>query len=123
MNQAAKIARKIAKIRFRLLGHATIKDIPTDRFNSIIKQLRSEGWQKKYVYRGPDAWLDYGCVKLKKDGVKLIMEWDNWTEGRIEGPKALVHELGARFGLAVVDAWRWSEYDQAIQASELERKS
>ena len=111
------VARKIAKLRFRLLGHATIRDIPTDLFNQIIDTLRADGWRKSYVYRGPDAWLDYGCVKLRKAGLKLIMEWDNWTEGSIEGPKDIVMELGSRFGLDVTDEWRWSEYDQEIDSS------
>ena len=115
------VARKIARLRFRLLGHATIKDIPTQQFNEIIHSLRADGWRTTYVYQGPDAWLDYGCIKLAKDGSRLVLEWDNWTEGSIEGPRDIVAKLGAKLGLAVTDEWRWSEYDRAAASSQREK--
>jgi hypothetical protein len=45
--------------------------------------------------------------------VKLTLEWDNWTEGSIEGTRSIVEQMGLQFQLPVTHAWRWSEYDQA----------
>lgn len=111
MNVLARGLRSIAKARFRLLGLATIKDIPTERFNRIIEELVAVGWRKTYEYAGFDAWIDYGKVELRKGGVRLTMEWDNWTEGSVEGPATVVEALAHDLGLRVTHAWRWSDYD------------
>ena len=108
----ANTLRILAKLRFRLLNLATIKDIPTEQFNEIIKELITLGWKKTYVYDGFDAWIDYGKVKLREKGIKLIFEWDNWTEGSIEGPITVIENLGKENNLKVTHEWRWDEYDQ-----------
>lgn len=66
MNALARILRSLAKIRFRLLGLATIKDIPTARFDCIAKELVAAGWCKTYEYDGFDAWIDYGEIETSK---------------------------------------------------------
>ncbi len=102
----------MSKLRFRLLGLATIKDIPTERFNALLAELLSSGWKETYRYGGFDAWIDYGEVKLRKAGVRLTLEWDNWTEGSIEGPASFVEAFAKERGLAVTHEWRWAEYDE-----------
>jgi len=109
MKLIAKILRKFAKLRFKVLGYATIKDIPTDQFNQIIKTLTSSGWKQTYVYEGVDAWIDYGKVKLKGVKHQLTFEWDNWTEGSIEGPSKEIHKLAISNQLKVSKQWRWEE--------------
>lgn len=106
------LARSLAKLRFRILGLATIKDIPTARFNSVTEQLIAEGWRKTYEYAGVDAWIDYGKITLQKDRVRLTLEWDNWTEGSIEGTASVIERIGTDFDLRVSHEWRWAEYDQ-----------
>ncbi len=105
------VLRALAKARFWLLGLATIKDIPSERFNAIIEELRADGWRLTAQYEGVDAWIDYGSLKMRKGGRRLKFEWDNWTEGSIEGRRTLIEELSRRFQLPVSRAWRWSEYD------------
>ena len=95
------------------MKRATISDIPIGRFEEIRAQLESDGWVKYYEYEGFDAWIDYGCLKLKHGSTRLKMEWDNWTEGSLEGHRDLIEQLGRQFGLPVNDKWRWSDYDQA----------
>lgn len=112
MNPFVHILRSTAKLRFKTLGLSTIKDIPTEQFNALLKSLIDTGWKKTYVYDGFDAWIDYGQIKLKKNGIKLNLEWDNWTEGSVEGPSSFIKELAASHGLYVTDEWRWSEYDE-----------
>ena len=106
--------RFLPKIRFRLLGLATIKDIPTDQFNQIIKSLVQDGWTVESEYSGHDAWIDYGRVKLRRGSQRLEFEWDNWTEGSIEGKPELLGGIASRNGLQVIDECRWSEYDDNV---------
>ena len=108
----ANILRSYAKLRFKILGHATIKEIPTDQFNQLIESLISSGWKKTYVYNGFDAWIDYGKVKLKNNGCRLSFEWDNWTEGSVEGPIQEIQKLAIKNDLKVSNEWRWSEYHE-----------
>jgi hypothetical protein len=112
-NASAWVTRAAAKLRFSLLGLATIKDIPTERFNELIDALTAAGWRKTGEYEGFDAWIDYGRVSLKKGGVKLKLEWDNWAEGSIEGPRSTIEEMARQFDFPVSHAWRWSNYDNA----------
>jgi hypothetical protein len=94
-------------VRFRLLGHASILDIPTAQFRDLIEALTRQGWRKTYEYDGFDAWIDYGKVVLKRGGTALIFEWDNWTEGGIEGPRVALEALADGSSLVVSDRWRW----------------
>jgi hypothetical protein len=112
LNLITRILRGCARLRFKALGHATIKDIPTDQFNNIINKLIDSGWKKTYVYDGFDAWIDYGKVKLKSRRCKLTFEWDNWTEGSIEGPTEIIEILAAENNLQVTNEWRWAVYDE-----------
>ncbi len=111
MDVIAKLLRGFSKWRFRLLGLATIKDIPTDKFNALAGRLIGSGWKKTYEYTGFDAWIDYGRIKLRKDRSKLNLEWDNWTEGSIEGPRPIIEDIAKDAGYPVTYQWRWSEYD------------
>jgi hypothetical protein len=113
MRFLTRLLRSFAKARFRMLGLATIKDIPTDRFNRLVHELVAAGWRKTGEYDGFDAWIDYGRIRLRRGGVRLTLEWDNWTEGSIEGPRSVVKELGREFELPVILRWRWSDYDRA----------
>lgn len=106
------LLRFLSKLRFRMLGLATIKDIPTERFRSLIQELNSNGWRCKYQYDGFDAWIDYGSVKLKKGRLTLHFEWDNWTEGSVEGPRRVIEQLGREYAMPISYEWRWSEYSQ-----------
>lgn len=59
MTPIVTFLRGCAKLKFKILGHATIKDIPTDQFIEIVESLTSSGWQRTYVYNGFGAWIDY----------------------------------------------------------------
>jgi hypothetical protein len=108
MSPLPRYRRTLAKLRFRLLGLATIKDISPERFHALVDELARDGWRKTSEYDGFDAWIDYGQINLKKGVIKLTLEWDNWTEGSIEGPRDVVERLGREFGLPVTNEWRWS---------------
>lgn len=112
MNWLATQIRRITKWQFRLRGLASITSIRTDKFNEFLSVLQDEGWKKTYEYSGFDAWIDYGCVHLKKDGIRLKFEWDNWDEGSVEGQKAVIQSLADRFGYQASLEWRWASWDQ-----------
>lgn len=78
----------------------TLSNIKTDDFKRIVKELRSEGWRKIEEYDNVDAWIDYGLLRLQKDGVILKFEWTNWEEGSAEGPDDALRALQARYGLS-----------------------
>lgn len=107
----SRVLRWFSRMRFRILRLATIPDIPSDRLADIGGQLKLDGWRKTYEYNWFDAWIDYGCVKLKKDGVRIKIEWDPYFEGSIEGPRKTIYRLGEQFGLPVEEEWRWSRFD------------
>ena len=111
MNLIAQFLRALAKLRFKLLGLATITDIPTDDFNRLVSDLVDEGWKPGGVYDGLDAWIDYGSLHLRKGRTRLLLEWDNWTEGSLEGPKKAVEAIASQHGYEVSNQWRWSIYD------------
>ena len=112
MNWLATGMRGFAKWQFRIRGLASITDIPTEKFNELILALQNDGWKKTYEYSGFDAWIDYGCVRLKKNGDRLKFEWDNWDEGSIEGPANVVKLVADRFGFQTSPEWRWSSWDR-----------
>ena len=117
MRLLASIIRASIKLRFKLLGLATIKDIPTKEFNELARKLADTGWKNKSAYDGFDAWADYGCLKLRRNFTSIKLEWDNWTEGSIEGPRKVIEQIAKDAGLAVTYEWRWSEYDDAFKRS------
>ena len=99
MTLFARALRALTVLRFRVLGLATIQDVPTEQFRGIERQLVAAGWNKTYEYAGVDAWIDYGEVILRKGRAQLTFEWDNWSEGRIEGPAAEVEAVARDHGL------------------------
>jgi hypothetical protein len=105
----ARFLRCCAKLKFKLLRLATIKDIPTKKFNLLAESLIKSGWIKTYEYSGFDAWIDYGRIDLRKGNRRLKFEWDNWTEGSIEGVSDIVEDIGKVHGMPVSREWRWAD--------------
>jgi hypothetical protein len=66
MNVLARSLRAVAKMRFRALGLATIKDLPAARFKQLVTELVAAGWRKTSQYDGFDAWIDYGRIRLNE---------------------------------------------------------
>jgi hypothetical protein len=113
MSRPGRFLRTLAKLRFRLLGLATIKDIPGDKFKVVVSGLEDQGWRAGARYSGFDAGIDYDAFRLRKGLVELKCEWDNWTEWSVEGPRRIVEAVARDNQLEVTHAWRWSGYDGA----------
>ena len=94
----SRTARKEV-VEAKLLGASKLPDVPTEVFNAMITTLRDEGWKKVQEYKGFDAWINHGMLVLQKGEKVLRFEWDNSTEGRVEGQKVEVDEMCHRFAL------------------------
>ena len=108
MNVFVKLLRALARVQFRLRGLATIPEIPTAEFNRLVEELQVMGWHKAYEYSGPDAWIDYGCVHLSRDGMSLTCEWDNFHEGSFSGRSPALAVVAQLTGRKPAPEWRWS---------------
>ncbi|MBD3668389.1 MAG: hypothetical protein HUJ16_10535 [Kangiella sp.] len=107
MNPIVKLGRKTVDLKFKALGLKIVQDIPTDDFNRILKFCLNNGWAKTYEYDGFDAWIDYGKVKLSKEGRELKFEWDNWCEGEISGKADDINLIASKYGLTARDKPKW----------------
>ena len=72
---------------------STIRDIPTEPFITILKSLLASGWEKTFEYDEFDAWVDYARIELQKNEIEIVLEWDNWCEGKISGPATTIDTL------------------------------
>ena len=77
-----------------------IENIPTDLFNRIVDDLRTDGWTVTYQYDNMDAGVDYNLIRLMRNGVELKFEWTNWDEGSVDGADDEVRSLALRYGLS-----------------------
>lgn len=109
MSWVTRPLRALSMLRFRVLGLAIIEDIPTAQFREIERRLVAEGWVRTYEYTGFDAWIDYGEVLLRRGRARLSFEWDNWSEGRIEGRADTVEAIAREHGLTARRTPRWGD--------------
>ncbi len=100
MDLIAKLQKTLVHFRYALFGLAVIKDIPTEEFNSILKEHLDTGWNKTYEYNGVDAWIDFGRIDVNKGKCNLEFEWNNWTGGQITGPREAIEALAQKRGLS-----------------------
>ncbi|WP_092211819.1 hypothetical protein [Desulfoluna spongiiphila] len=78
---------------------ARIDNIRTELFNKILQDLIDDGWSYKNKYKQFNAWIDYGKLVLKKGNIRLVFEWDNWTDGVIFGKQAELQQLSHKYKL------------------------
>ncbi|HEY9096965.1 MAG TPA: hypothetical protein VIN35_14560 [Hydrogenophaga sp.] len=102
------LLRAAIQWRFRLRGLATITDIGPAVFDRLLLELESDQWKVVARYAGIDAGIDYDCVRLKRDGVRLKCEWDPWGEWSVEGPASVLRAIADRFKLTAQARWRWA---------------
>lgn len=115
MKLIANLIRNFEKWQFRIRNFATIADLSKDEFSRVLKGLESLGWKIYSEYGGIDAGIDYDCIRLKRNGVKLKCEWDRCDEWSIEGPATAIHEIASHFNLTATSEWRWAAWDQVSE--------
>jgi hypothetical protein len=80
-----RLWRRLRYLRLLVMNRRAVVLIPTNEFNLFVERCLADGWQRGRMYRGFDAWIDYGRVDLRKNGKLVRFEWDNWDEGSMEG--------------------------------------
>ena len=96
------ILRTLPKLRYRALGLASIKDIPTLEFISLIKTLKAKGWHIADEYYNGGVLYHHSKIKLKRNSSKLVLEWDNKDGGRIEGANEIIRDIASKYGFDAV---------------------
>lgn len=96
------ILRTLPKLRINALGLATIKDIPTLEFISLIKTLKAKGWHIADEYYSGGVLDHYSKIKLKRNSSKLSLEWNNKDGGRIEGADEIIRDIASKYGFDAV---------------------
>ncbi|HUM51688.1 MAG TPA: hypothetical protein PK431_07715 [Chitinophagales bacterium] len=73
--------------------------ILTEDWNRIIEELMNDGWKVISKYEGFDAGIDFDFLILKFKKKKIMLAWDNWTEGKIKCNDDIMDELSIKFGI------------------------
>jgi hypothetical protein len=105
------ISRNLPKLRNNVLGLATIKDIPTEKFLDLIKSLKSEGWDIVDNYYNGGILYHQSKIKLKRNSCKLTLEWNNRDGGNIEGADEVIRNIARTHGFVAVNDQRWTQKD------------
>jgi len=81
--------------------HVTLEAIDTEVGNRILESLKSEGWRQveQYSPLAFDKGIDYDSYRLRRGLEELRLEWDNWFEWKLSGPRERIEEIAERFSL------------------------
>lgn len=118
MNALVTAARRFAVWQFKWRRRSSILDINGQDFERVLSHLENTGWRQTYRYWGTDVGIDYDCIKLECNGIRLKCEWDNFDEWSIEGPEKAVHALASELGLRAVEEWRWARWTQNAEQAQ-----
>ena len=82
---------------------SSFKDVNTNLGKTILKDLKSDGWKvtSEYSNKMFDKSIDFDAYTLKRGGLKIEFEWDNWEEWTITGPSDVLCELAQRYPLSL----------------------
>lgn len=111
MNPIAILVRRCLAWWFRVRGLSTMAEIDGAAFDRILAALEADRWKVTARYGGIDAGIDYDCIRLRRDGIRLKCEWDRWDGWSIQGPTAVVSDMAERFNLSATSRWRWAGWD------------
>jgi len=81
--------------------HVTLEAIDTEVGNWILESLKAEGWRQvaQYSPLAFDKGIDYDSYRLRRGLDELRLEWDNWFEWKLSGPRERIEEIAERFSL------------------------
>lgn len=81
--------------------HVTLEAIDTEVGNRILESLKSEGWRQveQYSPLAFDKGIDYDSYCLRRGLEELRLEWDNWFEWKLSGPRERIEAIAKRFSL------------------------
>lgn len=81
--------------------HITLENIDTQVGNRLLETLKAEGWRQveQYSPLAFDKGIDYDSYRLRRGLEELRLEWDNWFEWKLSGPRERIEEIAERFSL------------------------
>ena len=79
-----------------------VENVETRVWHRIIEDLAASGFVKVYEYGGADAGIDYSRYDLMDGGETLVFEWDNWSEGSVEGTPSRLEAIREKYRLSEV---------------------
>lgn len=81
--------------------HVTLENIDTEVGNRILDSLKADGWRQvaQYSPLAFDKGIDYDSYRLRRGLEELRLEWDNWVEWTLSGPRERIEEIAERFSL------------------------
>lgn len=81
--------------------HVTLEAIDTEVGNRILESLKANGWRQvaQYSPLAFDKGIDYDSYRLRRGLEELRLEWDNWFEWKLSGPRERIEEIAERFSL------------------------
>ena len=86
-----KLLRNISKLRFKILNLSTIKDIPTDQFNSIIEKMIQQPAVSRIISSAPEADGRGGHQRHQGNG-RRDAAGKQWGGGSVEEYAPSQHE-------------------------------
>ena len=77
----------------------SLENIKTEIGNELIENLQKDGWKlgSQYNQFMFDKGIDYDFYVLKKDKVEIKLEWDNWFEWKLLGPKEVTEKIYTKY--------------------------
>ena len=105
------ISRTLPKLRNNVLGLATIRDIPTQKFLDLTKSLKSEGWVIVDNYYNGGVIYHQSKIKLRRNSSKLTLEWNNKDGGHIEGADEVIRNIARTHDFIAVTDRHWVQKD------------
>ena len=79
--------------------HVTLENIDTQVGNRILDTLKAEGWRQveQFSPLAIQKGIDYDSYRLRRGLDELRLEWDNWFEWKLSGPRERIEEIAERF--------------------------
>ncbi|MFT4601579.1 MAG: hypothetical protein ACI857_001762 [Arenicella sp.] len=68
---------EMAKLNYSKGPVVTIKGVKTADWNAVMTHLKKDEWYVEKEYSGFDKGIDYDSYVFKKNGKKIVMNWDN----------------------------------------------
>ncbi|MGP0173042.1 hypothetical protein ACSVIJ_14300 [Pseudomonas sp. NCHU5208] len=95
--------RLLERVPVSTADHISLEMIDTEVGNEILDSLKAEGWRQvaQYSPLAFDKGIDYDCYRLRRGLDELKLEWDNWLDWKLSGPREIVEDIARRFALKV----------------------
>lgn len=77
-------------------------NITTEQFSQIIKFLQNNDWKviASYDNKLYDKGIDFVFYQFRKDSGEILLAWDNWEEGEMQGSKEIINAIAQQIDIS-----------------------